>query len=382
MKWIFVSAIAIGSIIAGLVHQSHANETSAKPSLTVTTTSPILSKIESTIMANGSISAWQEASIGAEVGGLRLAEVLVNVGDLVKRGQLLAAFSTDTVKADLAVQKAQESEATAALADAKANAARARSLKDSGALSSQQISQYLTGEQTAKAKLEAAKAQVNVQELRLRNTEVRAPDDGVISMRQATIGAVVPAGTELFKLVRQSRLEWRADVTADELGRIKIAMPVLVYPASLTKGMAPVEGKVRMIGPTVDPQARTAIVYVDMPQIPNDEPPLRAGMFASGKFILGATTGLTLPQESVVMRDGFSYVFKIGDDHRVIQLKVVLGRRIDNRVEILDGVAASDVVVEAGAGFLTNGDLVAVAKQEAPAESSNSLETIKSSTTK
>jgi len=382
VKWIFVSAIAIGSIIAGLVHQSHANETSAKPSLTVTTTSPILSKIESTIMANGSISAWQEASIGAEVGGLRLAEVLVNVGDLVKRGQLLAAFSTDTVKADLAVQKAQESEATAALADAKANAARARSLKDSGALSSQQISQYLTGEQTAKAKLEAAKAQVNVQELRLRNTEVRAPDDGVISMRQATIGAVVPAGTELFKLVRQSRLEWRADVTADELGRIKIAMPVLVYPASLTKGMAPVEGKVRMIGPTVDPQARTAIVYVDMPQIPNDEPPLRAGMFASGKFILGATTGLTLPQESVVMRDGFSYVFKIGDDHRVIQLKVVLGRRIDNRVEILDGVAASDVVVEAGAGFLTNGDLVAVAKQEAPAESSNSLETIKSSTTK
>lgn len=382
MKRIFVSAIAIGSIIAGLVHQSHANETSAKPSLTVTTTSPILSKIESTIMANGSISAWQEASIGTEVGGLRLAEVLVNVGDLVKRGQLLAAFSTDTVKADLAVQKAQESEATAALADAKANAARARSLKDSGALSSQQISQYLTGEQTAKAKLEAAKAQVNVQELRLRNTEVRAPDDGVISMRQATIGAVVPAGTELFKLVRQSRLEWRADVTADELGRIKIAIPVLVYPASLPKGMAPVEGKVRMIGPTVDPQARTAIVYVDLPQIPNDEPPLRAGMFASGKFVLGATTGLTLPQESVVMRDGFSYVFKIGDDQRVIQLKVILGRRIDNRVEIIDGVVASDVVVEAGAGFLTNGDLVAVAKQEAPAGSSSSLETIKSSTTK
>jgi RND family efflux transporter MFP subunit len=348
--------------------ESLAAEPSAKPSLSVTTTSPVVSKIAATITANGSIAAWQDASIGAEVGGLRMAEVLVNVGDKVKRGQLLAAFSTDTVKADLAVMKAQESEASAALGDARANAARARGLKDSGALSSQQINQYLTAEQTAKAKLEAAKAQVAVQELRLRNTEVRAPDDGVISMRQATIGAVVPAGTELFKMVRQARLEWRADVTAEELGRLKIGIPVAVYPASLTKGMPPVEGKVRIIGPTVDPQARTAIVYVDLFSPVNDEPPLRAGMFASGKFDLGTTTGLTLPQESVVMRDGFSYVFKIGDDSRVVQLRVSLGRRFDRRVEILEGVSAEDVVVESGAGFLTNGDLVAVTKREAPPE--------------
>jgi RND family efflux transporter MFP subunit len=336
----------------------------AKPGLTVTTAQPVHSKIEATITANGTITAWQEASIGAEVGGLRMAEVLVNVGDTVKRDQVLASFSTDTVLADQAVQKAQVLEASAALADAKANAERARSLKNSGALSAQQINQYLTAEQTANARLEAARAHLKVQELRLRNAQVRAPDDGIISMRQATVGAVVPAGTELFKMVRQGRLEWRAEVTSEELGRIKIGMPVQVSPASLIKGMPPVNGKVRIIGPTVDAQTRTTLVYVDLPKLPDDSPPMRAGMFARGKFDLGETLGLSLPQESVVMRDGFSYVFKLGPDNRVIQLKVVIGRRFDGRVEITDGVAAEDVIVESGAGFLSNGDLVAIDKQD------------------
>ena len=345
----------------------------AKPGLTITVTRPAASKIEATLTANGSITAWQDASIGTEVGGLRMADVLVNVGDRVKRGQLLASFSVDTVNADLAVMKAQAAEAAAALSDAQANAARARNLKDSGALSAQQINQYLTAEQTAKARLEAAKAQVGVQELRLRNTQVRAPDDGIISARQATVGAVIPAGTELFKMIRQGRLEWRAEVTAEELARIKPSTKVLVYPASLAKGQNPVTGTVRVVAPTVDTQSRTAIVYVDLPSMSNDDFSLRAGMFASGKFDLGQTTGLTLPQESVVVRDGFTYVFKVGTDNRVVQLKVKLGTRIEKRVEIIEGLTAEDLVAEAGAGFLSNGDLVAIdtgeSKQPSPVSS-------------
>ena len=364
MKRTPLIALTLCAVLSIVAQNCSAADPVAKPGLTVTTAQPVRSKIEATITANGTITAWQEASIGAEVGGLRMAEVLVNVGDTVKRDQVLASFSTDTVLADQAVQKAQVLEASAALADAKANAERARSLKNSGALSAQQINQYLTAEQTANARLEAARAHLKVQELRLRNAQVRAPDDGIISMRQATVGAVVPAGTELFKMVRQGRLEWRAEVTSEELGRIKIGMPVQVSPASLIKGMPPVNGKVRIIGPTVDAQTRTTLVYVDLPKLPDDSPPMRAGMFARGKFDLGETLGLSLPQESVVMRDGFSYVFKLGPDNRVIQLKVVIGRRFDGRVEITDGVAAEDVIVESGAGFLSNGDLVAIDKQD------------------
>jgi multidrug efflux pump subunit AcrA (membrane-fusion protein) len=137
-------------------------------------------------------------------------------------------------------------------------------------------------------------------------------------------------------------------------------MPVDVFPASLVKGQPPVIGKVRVIGPTVDPQARTAIVYVDLPIAQSDETPIRAGMFASGTFNLGDRQGLTLPQESVVMRDGFSYVFKLGTDQRVEQVRVQTGRRVDVRVEVLSGLSAADTIVESGAGFLTHGDLVSV----------------------
>jgi RND family efflux transporter MFP subunit len=351
---------------ATLPDLAQASQDTPRAGLTVTVTRPEVAQIAAVITANGSVAAWQEALIGAQVGGLRMAEVLVNVGDVVQKGQVLALFATDTVLADLAVQKAQQAEATAALADAKANAARARSLKNSGALSAQQINQYLTAEQTAQARLEATAALVQVQELRLKYAEVRAPDDGVISMRQATVGSVVPPGTELFRMVRQQRLEWRAEVTSEELSQIKVGMPVSVFPASLPKGAPAMLGKVRVIGPTVDPQARTAVVFVDLPKNPNDEPPVRAGMFASGQFQLGATQGLTLPQESVVMRDGFSFVFKLGENRRVIQTKVNVGRRVGARIEVLTGVTIADNIVESGAGFLTNDDLVAVSATVQP----------------
>ena len=357
--FVLSSLLSLAGLAAG-AQFAQASQDAPRAGLTVTVTRPEVTQIAAVITANGSVAAWQEALIGAQVGGLRMAEVLVNVGDIVQKGQVLALFATDTVLADLAVQKAQQAEARAALADAKANAERARSLKNSGALSAQQISQYLTAEQTAQARLEATSAQVQVQELRLKYAEVRAPDDGVISMRQATVGSVVPPGTELFRMVRQQRLEWRAEVTSEELSRIKVGMPVSVFPASLPKGAPALLGTVRVIGPTVDPQARTAVVCVDLPKNPNDEPPVRAGMFASGQFQLGATQGLTLPQESVVMRDGFSYVFKVGENQRVVQTKVSVGRRVGARIEVLVGVAATDKIVESGAGFLTNDDLVAV----------------------
>ncbi len=339
----------------------------ARPALTISVVKPQWVSTPATIRANGNIAAWQEASIGAQVGGLRVAEVRVNVGDVVKRDQVLAMFATDTVLADLAVQKAQEAEAAAALAEAQANAGRARSLKNSGALSAQQISQYLTAEQTAKARLEAVRAQVQVQNLRLQFAEVRAPDDGVISARQISVGAVVPVGTELFKMVRQRRLEWRADVVSEELSRIKVGMSVRVRPASLDKEATPLLGKVRVIGPTVDLQARTAVVYVDLPTIETDVPVVRAGMFATGEFELGDTRVMTLPQESVVMRDGFSYVFKVRDAARVSQVRVEIGRRLGARVEILKGIEDNESIAESGAGFLNNDDLIAIDSTPSPA---------------
>jgi RND family efflux transporter MFP subunit len=324
----------------------------ARPALTVTVTQPQPSTLPIRLAANGNIAAWQEASIGTEANGLRLAEVKVNVGDVVKRGQVLAVFSPDTVQAELSQIRAAVTETEAALAEAEANAQRARGLQASGALSAQQVTQYLTAERTAQARLEAQRAALKTQQLRLQQTRVLAPDDGVISSRSATVGAVLPAGQELFRLIRRGRLEWRAEVPATDLAQVKPGQSVSLNAA----GGPPVQGKVRMIAPTVDLGTRNGLVYVDLPE-PGGA---RAGMFARGEFEIGNAPGLTLPQGAVLLRDGFSYVLKLGPESKVVQAKVSVGRRVGDRVEITGGLQPQDKVVASGGGFLADGDLVRV----------------------
>jgi RND family efflux transporter MFP subunit len=331
-------------------------EEAQKPALTVTTTRPEKATLPIRLTANGNVSAWQEAIIGSESNGLRLTEVRVNVGDVVKKGQVLAVFSPDTVNADVAQARASLLEAEANAAEAKANAARARTLENSGALSAQQISQYVTAEQTANARIASARAMLNSQQLRLRYTQVVAPDSGVISARSATVGSVVGAGTELFRMVRQGRLEWRAEVTAADLRNIRVGGSARVKAANGSE----LTGKVRMIAPTVDPQTRSALVYVDLPADTSSNAPFKAGMYATGQFELGESGALTLPQQAIAVRDGFSYVFRLAQDSRVHQTKIQPGRRIGDRIEVLSGIDANTTVVQTGAGFLNDGDLVAV----------------------
>jgi RND family efflux transporter MFP subunit len=326
-----------------------------RPALTVTIARPEPTELTMTLAANGNIAAWQEASVGSESNGLRLAEVRVNVGDVVKKGQVLATFSPEMVQADVAQARASLAEAEAAAADAAGNAARARTLQATGALSQQQINQYQTTEKTAKARVEAARAVLSAQQVRGRNTQVLAPDDGVISARSATVGAVVSAGTELFRLIRQGKLEWRAEVTASELGRIAVGTPVSVVSAS----GASVPGKVRSIAPTVDAQTRSALVYVDIPDVLQNTG-IKAGMFARGDFQLGRSNAMTVPQAAVVPRDGFNHLLLLQGDNRVSQLKVETGRRVGDRVEISTQLPPDARVVVQGAGFLNDGDLVRV----------------------
>jgi HlyD family secretion protein len=347
-------AIVVALILLVVITRSGKdNDASAgpQPSLSVNVEAPLPMRMGQRISANGNVEAWQEAVIGANVSGLILAEVKVNVGDPVKKGQVLATFSSQTVVADLEQSKARAAEAEATALEAEANAERAKKVADSGALSEQQLNQYITSAKTARARANAQIAAERSQAVRLADTRVVAPDDGVISSRTATVGAV-PAGNELFRLIRQGRLEWRAEVPAPQLALLKPGMPVHIDAGSGIN----VTGKLRMVSPSVDPKTRNGLVYVDLP-----EPgAARAGMFAAGEIEIGQTDGLTLPQSAVMVRDGYSYVFRVGPDSKVIQTKVSIGRRNDERVEIINGLGANDRVVVSGGGFLTDGDLVRV----------------------
>lgn len=315
----------------------------AKPALAVTTTTPTEETWNTGITANGPLAPWHEAIIASEISGLRITDVLVDIGDEVKKGQELVRLSQASVKADVAQKRAS-------LDEASANAERARRLKSSGALPAQQIDQYLTGEAVAEAALEA-------QQIRLAQTRIVAPDDGVISSRSATLGAVVQTGTELFRLVRQNRVEWKAEIPSQDLARIQPGQT-----AHLTlPGGDSVTGEVRVVSPTLDPNTRNATAYISLP--PGSS--AKAGMFAEGEIMTGAKKTLTVPQSTVILRDGNNYVFEISTDNKIIQRTVKTGRRANGKVEILDGLSPDAKIVATGGAFLNDGDTVDIVEKPA-----------------
>jgi RND family efflux transporter MFP subunit len=348
-------ALAAAFVVAlsGPAFAQQAASAAPKPALTVKRVVVQTGAWHQTLSGTGSIAAWQEVVIGAEIGGQRLATLFVEVGDHVKKGQVLAKLSPGTLEADLAASKAALLEAEASAREAQQTAQRVKTLQGSEALSPQSIDQALAADAAAQARVAAAKARVQADSLRLSYTQITAPDDGVINARTAVPGALVQPGQELFRLQRQGRLEWRAEVPGPELAQLKTGQLVRVQPS----GAPPVEGRVRRVAPQIDPQTRNGLVYVDL----KAAEPLRAGLFARGDFVLGESQALSLPQSAVLLRDGFSYVFRI-DGSKVRQTKVQIGRREADRVEVRSGLTAGAAVVESGVGFLADGDTVRVAQ--------------------
>lgn len=321
--------------------------------LTVEVTTPRERTWRDEVLAHGSILAWHEAVIGAELGGLRLIDVRADVGSRVSAGDLLARFDPAPIEAELSERVAALAEAEAMLIEAEENARRGESLRDTGALSTQVITQYMTKAQTARAQVDSARARVDSTRLRLRQTRVLAPDSGVISTRSAALGSVAGAGDELFRLVRQNRLEWHAQVPVADIGNIEPGQAVTVR---LADGST-IDGVVRQVAPLLE-QNLAALAYVQLRQ--DSRGSARIGMFVSGSIVTGESTGMSLPSSSIVVRDGREYAFVLSRDFVVAQAPIRTGRRDGDQVEILGGIAPGQSVVLNGGGFLHDGDRVRV----------------------
>lgn len=354
--------LVVAAIVAGLVAavlalaSGRAEETPAAgaptPMMSVTLIGPRAAPLRLQVPATGHVMAWQEATIGAETEGLRLTEVHVNVGDLVARGQVLATFNAALVQADVAEAQAAVAVAEAEAQEANGNARRAKLLEGSGAMSAQQISQYLAVAAVARARLDAARAAAQRQRVRLSHARVLAPAAGIITARTATVGAVVPAGQELFRMIKDGRLEWRARVALSDLDTLAAGQVARVR----VPGQAPIRGTLRMVSPDIDTQTHSGQVYIDLPR----DSGVRAGTFVTGHVEVGEIPALTLPQTAVLLRDGFHYVMRVGAMSNVVAVKVEVGRRIGDRIQITRGVAVADRVIASGLSFLSEGDTVRV----------------------
>ena len=312
------------------------------------------------IESSGSIMPWQETYIGSEVGGLRLASVLISVGDTVTKGEVLARLDTATVETDLDAANAQLMEAEGTLAQAVATLDRANRLAPSGGLSRQELTLYETQKNTAEARVNAARAQVKRQQLRLKFATIVAPDDGVISASSASEGAIVQAGGELFRLIRQGRLEWRAEVKGETLLKLSIGQEVIVNSPLGSE----VKGRVRRLSPTIDVTTGNGLVYVDLPTGTN----LKAGLTVSGSIGMGKRKALFLPSSAVIRSDKDAKVFRIGAENKLVAVDVKTGRTKGDSIEIVSGLDERSEVVGTDVERLKIGQLVDSAAHDHQAE--------------
>jgi len=344
-------AVKQGAMKSGKPQSDSAGK-NIKPALTVTTVQPESKVWTDKITATGTVQAWQESVIGPEVGGLRLTEVLVDVGDHVKKGTLLARFADEMALNAVRQQQAAFDDAKARFFEAQLNAKRSDQLKSRGMISEQEAQKFTTNAQIAEAQMKLAEAKVESERIKYRYTKVLAHDDGLISSRTATVGTVMQSGSEMFRLIRKGRMEWRAELPEQMLQQVRIGQKVSLHLARAKKA----SGVVARISPVIDAQTRNGTVYVGLPPVKS----IRAGMFAQGELDLGKSKALTVPQIAVVVRDGFSYVFKVVQDNHVEQVKVSTGRRLGDRIEITGGIKPDTIVVALGAGFLSGGDIVRI----------------------
>jgi HlyD family secretion protein len=327
--------------------------------LTVTTAPVISQELVRTVPATGSVYPWQEVTISSEVGGYRVAEVLVDVGSRVRKGQVLVRMSNDLLQADVSSRRAALRSAEASLENAAAALRRGESVAASGALSQADLDRLRAEHVAAVARVETARADLETAELRLRYGTVVAPDDGTITARAVSVGQIAQAGTEMLRMLRQDRVEWRAEVPESQLSRISAGQSAKIT----TADGATLDGRVRMVAPTVQTNTRTGLVYVDITggkALP--------GMFARGEIAAGSGAGLLVPVSSVVVVDGYSYVYVLGPDNVVERRRVEQAGVHGDMIEVSSGVVAGDIIAVKGAGFLKDGDKVDVANAVAANE--------------
>ncbi|HCI77134.1 MULTISPECIES: efflux RND transporter periplasmic adaptor subunit [unclassified Psychrobacter] len=326
--------------------------------LSVETVSPSQDDIGNTLSADGTIDAKDTANVSAKVNGVAIERIVVEEGDRVKAGQVLAIFDTDAMEQQVLQAEADVAEAEATLANASADAARVLPLLDIDAISKQEADRYRTAKLQAQAALQASKARLSTQRLSVDNATVVAPVSGVISEKMAEVG-MVAGGEPLFTIIKGGILEWRADIDPKLVGEVSVGTPVRV---SLPDGDT-VMGKVSRIAPTAD-NNRQITIYASLAA----NAKVRAGMYQTGEFLLGSASTQTVPNSAIVSNDGYDYVMLVTNVTtqdgqtmgRIKQQRVTLGERLGENVAVLEPLPSDSQIVKQGGSFLNDGDLVRI----------------------
>lgn len=324
----------------------------AEPALTVSVTPVVQKQVANGITVSGPVSAVEEMQLGVEISGQRVTALKVDVGQWVKAGQVLLTLDHRTLDAGLAQANANLKQAQAGAALAKANLVRGEGLVKDHYISASQLDQLRAAKQQADAQLATAQAARDTSALQRSFADLRAPANGQISKRLVQPGQIVAGGTELMRLIRDGRLEWRAELPSSQLSLVKPGDRI----ALRGRDGETVEGRVRAVSPGVDASTRTGTMYADLPQPQG----LHPGTYLEGRIDTGLTDSPVVPAAAIVLRDGFQTVFSVDAQNKVHATRIETGSKDGGQVQVVRGLKAGDRVVIEGTGFLADGDVVKV----------------------
>ncbi|UAJ08766.1 efflux RND transporter periplasmic adaptor subunit [Glacieibacterium megasporae] len=319
---------------------------------TVTVVIPGQRAVADQITATGSIAARHDSVVGVNGEGGLVTAVLVDAGQTVRKGQVLARI-------DSSVQAQQVASMTAGVRSAKADAAlaqsnldRAAKLVDKGFISKADIDLKTATRDGMNAKVRVAEAQAGEMQARMARLDVRAPAAGLVLMRNVETGQIVGSGSNnLFRIAEDGILEMRALVAEQDMGRLKVGLPATVRPVGSSTDY---HGRIWLLDPVIDAGSRQGVARIALAYAPG----LRVGAFANASVAAGAATRPVLPQSAVMVDDTGSFVYVIGADGVVVKRPVKVGSVTIEGMSITSGLNGTERVVESAGAFLQPGEKV------------------------
>ncbi len=347
-----ILAVGIGWRVSHSSRASAGKDVAVPPLVTVVV--PALGNVTSTVSLTGQISAQNDMPIGVEGDGGRVAAVLVEPGDHVRRGQVLARLNPFTAQSQVEGAEATLDELQASAAAAQAEYARAEGARDS--FSAEEFERRRTAALTARAKAKAAEAQLAEAHTRWQRTTVVAPSDGIVLTRAAEVGQVaLPGAAPLFRLAKGGEIEMRGQVAEQDMPRLKVGQQAIVR----LEGVAqPFTGRVWQIGAVIDTVTRQGSVRISLPAADQN---LRPGAFARADIQAGATMGVLLPQTAVLSDEQGNYALIVGADDKIERRGVTVAGAHSEGLLVSSGLTGNERVVAIAGAFLRTGEAVQVA---------------------
>lgn len=365
--WQWIVLFGVGIIIGALIgrfilspsHEQAPNQAAQNQSaavMAVEAVHPTPITIENRLAANGVVAAVETAEVGGQISGVAIEQVLVEVGDFVKAGQVLATLDTRTFAQQVRSAEADLATAVAAQEKAAADLARTEPLLAIDAVSRQEVDAYRTALRQAEANVAAAKANVDSARTNQQRGNITAPVSGIVSAKNAQVGAVV-SGAPLFSIIIDGALEWQAALPPADAANIRVGQT-----ASVEIAGQQVTGQVTRLSPVAN-DSRDMTVHVRLPSGSGAS----VGMYQSGEFLFDAQRHNAVPLSALMTSDGYDYVWQLvpetgGDGqayHRVQREQITIIAQQDDQIAV--SLPEDALIVATSASFLNDNDLVTVA---------------------